>query len=93
MVPKNNTTNDALLAYQKAAEIKYDWHADFYVQLASLLMDDKKFDEAIKYLQKTIGGLKSDNSTLYFSLGNAHHQREIGEEVRNYQKAIALKPD
>lgn len=51
LVQKNDTTNDALLAYQKAADIRHDWHADFYVQLARLLMDDKKFDEAIKYFQ------------------------------------------
>ena len=93
LVQKNDTANDALLAYRKAAEIKHDWHTDFYVKLASLLMDNKKLDKAIKYFQKAIG-LKSDNPTLYFSLCNAYHQQgKIGEAVRNYQKAIALKSD
>lgn len=54
LVQKNDTTNDALLAYQKAADIRHDWHANFYVQLARLLMNKKSLMKQLYTFKKLL---------------------------------------
>ena len=84
--------DQAIIALKKVISLKPDY-ADVYVNLAVVLIQQKKLDEAIEACNKAVL-LKPDNTNAYYNMGNVlKDQGKLDEAVEAYNKAISLNPD
>ena len=84
--------DQAIIALKKVISLKPDY-ADVYVNLAVVLIQQKKLDEAIEACNKAVL-LKPDNTNAYYNMGNVlNDQGKLDEAVEAYDKAISLNPN
>lgn len=83
---------DALLAFQKAAELMPD-DAEAHFNLAVALKSSGRLDHAVSSYQRAVA-LKPDFALAYYNMGNA--QKEFGQlngAMTSYRRAVEIKPD
>jgi tetratricopeptide (TPR) repeat protein len=66
---------------------------DANINMASILIKRKQFDDAMVYLHKTME-IKSDNPRIYYYIGALFQtQQKFDEAIRAYERTLQLKPD
>tara|TARA_B100000809_G_scaffold254209_1_gene291138 strand:- start:254 stop:721 length:468 start_codon:yes stop_codon:yes gene_type:complete len=80
---------EAIEAYNKAIEIKPDYHLAYH-NLGNTYRRQGKYDQAIEAYNKAIE-IKPDYHLAYYNLGNAYDEQDKYEEaIEAYNKAIEI---
>ena len=90
---QNNRYNEAIAQYKQIIQID-GTNLDAHVNIAKCLISKNKLKEAKHYLKSAIA-INPNDPEAYWELGNVLWDSERNSEgaVKNYKKAIALKPN
>jgi Flp pilus assembly protein TadD len=89
---KKGQTDEAIIHFRKALEIKAD-DAETQANLGNALLQTGKLDEAVAQYYKALE-VKPDYAEVHYNLGNALlHEGQVDEAIAHYEKAIQIKPN
>lgn len=87
---QKNKANDEIL---KAKDLSFN-NPEAYFQIGNYYYKTKKYDDAQKYIQKSIEQGRTCSNKAYFLLAKLYEQKgNLDEAQKTYLKTLELKPD
>ncbi len=84
---------DKAMAILQKAEEQYPEDGEYLKNQITMLINDKKYDEAEQKLDKAIQQ-EPDNAILYYNRGYLYEQMDKGDQaIENYTKAVETDPN
>jgi alginate O-acetyltransferase complex protein AlgJ len=92
---QNHKIYQAIAAYERAAELKSDWTANFYKEYADILLEQPDaIDRALITYECALSIEQNWSASFYVKIAKLYEQKQRWKESINcYRQALKLQPD